>query len=246
GAVEGTDAVVHLAGESIASGRWTRARKGRILDSRVDGTRHVANAIREAKVKPKSFLCASAVGIYGVDSVGLKAEDGAHGDDFLAYVCKQWEREALQLAEARVVRMRFGVILSAAGGALKQMLPPFKMGVGGRLGSGQQWMSWIALDDVLAAIHHVLMTDSVEGAVNFVAPNPVTNADFTNVLGKVLKRPTVLPLPAPVVRLLLGEMGDALLLGGQQVEPRVLQGSGFQYRYPELEGALRHQLGISG
>ncbi len=242
-AVEGSDAVIHLAGESIASGRWTRARKGRVLDSRVLGTRHIANAIRDARNKPRTFLCASAIGIYGAQSVGLKDEAGEQGDDFLARVCKQWEREALMLAEARVVRLRFGVILSSAGGALKQMLPPFRMGLGGPLGNGQQWMSWIALDDAVAAIYHALMTESVEGAVNVVTPNPVSNREFTKVLGKVLGRPTVLPLPAPAVRLLLGEMGEALLLGGQQVEPRALRESGFLFTYPELEGALRHQLG---
>lgn len=243
GAVEGADAVIHLAGESIASGRWTRARKGRVLNSRVLGTRHVANAIREARDKPKAFLCASAIGIYGAHSVGILDEEGLQGTDFLAHVCQEWEREALQLAEVRVVRMRFGVVLSAAGGALSQMLLPFRMGVGGRLGDGQQWMSWIALDDAIAAIHHALMSDDLEGAINVVAPNPVTNAEFTRTLGKVLGRPTVLPLPAPIVRLLLGEMGDALLLGSQRVEPRVLKESGFEFRYPDLEAALRHQLG---
>jgi uncharacterized protein (TIGR01777 family) len=242
-AVEGADAVIHLAGESIASGRWNRERKARVLNSRVYGTRHLADAIRRAEHKPRALLSASAIGIYGAQSTGSRDEDSPLGDDYLATVCRRWEQEAEYLTGTRVVRMRFGVILSPKGGALSKMLLPFQMGLGGRLGNGQQWMSWISLDDVLRAVHHALMEESCQGALNFVAPNPVTNSEFTRVLGRVLRRPTVAHLPAPIVRGIFGEMGEALLLGGQQVEPRKLTESGFNFCFPHLETALRHQLG---
>ena len=244
-AVEGTDAVIHLAGENIGNGRWTRASKRRLIDSRVRGTRNVTDAIRMARCKPRTFLCASAVGIYGSRGDESLDENSTHGTGFLAELCEAWEKEALALAETRVVRMRFGVILSPAGGALGKMLLPFLMGGGGKLGRGKQWMSWVALDDALGALHHALMNEEVSGALNVVAPQPASNAEFTATLGRVLSRPTFATLPAPVIRAVFGEMGEALLLAGQRVLPAELGRTGFEFDFPELEGALRHQLGKS-
>ena len=242
-AVEGCDAVVHLAGEGIASGRWTRAQKRRIETSRVEGTRQVADAVRAARTRPEVFVCASAIGVYGSRGDELLDEDSSRGDDFLSHVGREWEREANNLAEVRSVQARFGVILSASGGALKKMLLPFLAGAGGRLGSGKQWMSWIALEDVLGALQHLLLHPELRGPVNVVAPNPVTNADYTRTLGRVLRRPAIAPVPSLAVRALFGEMGDALLLASQRVQPRRLVDSGFEFAFPELEGALRHTLG---
>jgi uncharacterized protein (TIGR01777 family) len=174
-------------------------------------------------------------------------ETSAPGDDFLAKVCADWE-EATALATEkgiRVMNARFGVILDTNGGALKKMLPPFRMGVGGRIGSGKQWMSWIALDDVIGGIKFALANESVKGPVNFVSPNPVTNAEFTKTLGKVLSRPTIFPIPAFAIKLMFGEMGEALLLGGQRVAPARLAGGGFEFSYPQLEAALGHMLAIT-
>jgi uncharacterized protein (TIGR01777 family) len=242
-AVEGCDAVIHLAGENIAAGRWTRAQKRRIETSRVEGTRQVADAVRAARSKPEVFVCASAIGVYGSRGDELLDEASERGDDYLAHVGREWEREAGCLAEVRTVQARFGVILSASGGALRKMLPPFLAGAGGRLGSGRQWMSWIALEDVLGALHHIVLHPELRGPVNVVAPHPVTNADFTRTLGHVLGRPTIAPVPALAVRALFGEMGDALLLASQRVYPRRLLESGFEFAFPDLEGALRHTLG---
>jgi len=239
GSFEGFDAVVHLAGESIA-GRWTAAKKARIRDSRVQNTRALAAALAQTKRPPRVMVCASAIGIYGDRSEEALREESAPGSDFLADVARQWEAatEPASRAGIRVVSLRFGVVLSARGGALARMLPPFRMGVGGRIGSGRQWMSWIALADVVGVIQHALATESLRGPVNTVAPQPVTNADFTRVLGAVLHRPAIFPLPALMVRLVFGEMGEALLLGSQRVDCGKLQASGFRFRYAELKPAL--------
>lgn len=242
--LEGMDAVVHLAGENIAEGRWSEEKKRRIRESRVKGTTVLSEALANLKHPPKTLICASAVGYYGDRGDEILTEESAPGNDFLAEVCVEWERATSSAAAKgiRVVNTRFGVILSADGGALKKMLPPFRMGVGGRVGSGKQWMSWIALDDVIGGLNFALTNEGLSGPVNFVTPNPVTNAEFTKKLGKVLSRPTLLPIPAFGVRLVFGEMADALLLSSQRVEPRRLKEVGVQWRYPDLEGAVRHVL----
>lgn len=245
--IEGFDAVVNLAGESIAEGRWTDEKKRRIRESRVKGTKLLGDALANLTVPPKTFVCASAIGYYGNRGDELLTETSAPGDDFLAKVCADWE-EATALATEkgiRVVNARFGVILDTNGGALKKMLPPFRMGVGGRIGSGKQWMSWIALDDVIGGIKFALANESVKGPVNFVSPNPVTNAEFTKTLGKVLSRPTIFPIPAFAIKLMFGEMGEDLLLGGQRVAPARLAGGGFEFSYAQLEAALGHMLAIT-
>jgi uncharacterized protein (TIGR01777 family) len=242
--IEGFDAVVNLAGESIAEGRWTDEKKRKIRESRVKGTKLLGDALANLTQPPKIFICASAIGYYGNRGDEILTEVSAPGDDFLADVCVEWEKATALATEKgiRVVNARFGVILAVNGGALKKMLPPFRLGLGGKVGNGKQWMSWIALDDVIGGINFALAHDSVRGPVNFVAPNPVTNAEFTKTLGKVLSRPTLLPIPAFGVRLAFGEMGEALLLGGQRVAPAVLQTADYQFLFPQLDGALRHAL----
>jgi hypothetical protein len=243
--LEGCDAAVHLAGENIAE-RWTEDKKRRIVESRAKGTRLLSETLARLKSKPRVLVSASAVGFYGAHRGDeLLTEADAGGDDFLSEVCRPWEA-ATELAKesgVRVVRLRIGVVLSAEGGALAKMLTPFKMGVGGKIGSGKQWMSWIAIDDVVGIIRHALADETLEGAVNTVAPRPVRNEEFTSALGRVLGRPTIFPMPAFAVRLMFGEMGDALLLGSQRVEPARLKASGYQFAYAEIEGALRHVLG---
>ena len=194
---------------------------------------------------PRVMVSALAVGYYGDRGNELLREDSGPGSDFLARVCQEWEAAADPAREAgvRVVHPRNGIVLSAAGGALARMLPIFKLGGGGRIGSGRQYFSWVALDDVVGAIVHALTTDALEGPVNVGSPNPVTNAEYTKTLGRVLNRPTIFPLPAPVARLALGEVADALLLASQRVEPAKLKETGYAFRYPELEGALRNLLG---
>lgn len=243
-ALEGLDAVVHLAGENV-TGRWTAAKKARIRDSRVQGTRLLAETLACLQQPPKVMVCASAIGYYGNRGDELLREESPPGSGFLADTCREWEA-ASQAAEQkgiRVVRLRIGLVLSPAGGALARMLPPFKLGLGGRIGAGQQYMSWISLDDLVGVIHHALATESLRGAVNAVAPRPVTNLEFTKTLGRVLGRPTVFPLPAFVARLGFGEMADELLLASACVEPARLESTGYSFRTPELEGALRHLLG---
>jgi uncharacterized protein (TIGR01777 family) len=242
-AFEGVDAVVHLAGENIASGRWTAARKRRIERSRVDGTRRLVQSMRAARPQPPVLVCASAVGFYGDRGDEELDEQSPAGTGFLADVCEAWETEARAYTGGRSVQLRLGVVLGASGGALAKMLLPFRLGAGGRLGHGRQWMSWVALDDVIGAFHHALVTPELQGPVNVVAPNPVTNAEFTRTLGRVLRRPTIVPAPAFGVRALLGEMADELLLASMRALPRRLQQTGYAFAQPELEGALRHQLG---
>jgi len=242
--LEGMERVIHLAGESIASGRWTEKKKQRIRDSRVKGTTLLSEALANLSHPPRAFLCASAIGFYGDRGDEILTEESAPGNDFLAEVCVEWEQATAPAAEKgiRVVNLRFGIILSADGGALAKMLPPFRMGAGGRVGSGKQYMSWIALDDVVAAIKFALANDVFHGPVNVVAPNPVTNAEFTKALGKALSRPTLFPVPEFAARLAFGEMADALLLSSQRVKPRRLEDAGYPFQYSDLERALRHVL----
>ncbi len=244
-ALEGTDAVVHLAGENIAGGRWTEARKARLRSSRVGPTALLARTLAGLTKKPKVLVSASAIGYYGNRGDEWVTEKDAPADDFLGRLSVEWEAAAEPAREAgiRVVHPRFGVVLSPAGGALGKMLLPFKAGLGGVVGPGTQYMSWIALDDVLGVVHHLLDRAGLEGPVNATAPEPVTNAVFTKTLGRVLGRPTVAPVPAFALRLALGEMADAALLSSTRVRPERLQASGYRFRFPDLEGALRHVLG---
>ncbi len=242
--LRGHDAVVHLAGESIGAGRWTAKKKGRIRESRVRGTRLLAESLARLPQPPKVLLCASAVGFYGDRGDEILTEQSARGRGFLADVCQDWEavtRSALA-AGIRVVRLRFGMILAASGGALARIAPIFHLGLGGRLGGGQQWMSWIALHDAVGAIVHALQTSSLSGAVNAVSPNPVRNAEFTTLLGKALRRPAVFAVPRFAARLLLGEMAEELLLSSARVVPEMLTRSGYVFSYPHLEAALWHLL----
>lgn len=244
-ALDGLDAAVHLAGESVAGGRWTREKKGRIRDSRLRGTRLLSQTLSSLQDKPRVLVSASAIGIYGNRGDEIMREDSPPADDFLADVCKEWEAAtiAAQRAGIRVVRIRIGVVLSTRGGALAQMLTPFRFGLGGVVGSGRQYMSWIALDDIVNAILFCIENDTLSGPVNGMAPNPATNRDFTKVLGKVLRRPTLFPLPAFAVRALFGEMGNALLLASTRGHPTRLLEAGFRFDFPDLEPALRHLLG---
>lgn len=243
--LDGVDAVVHLAGENIAAARWSAKVKGKIRDSRVLGTRSLCEALAAMPTPPKVLVCASAIGFYGDRGDEMLTEDSAAGSGFLAEVSQEWEAATQPARDAgiRVVNLRFGVILSPKDGALAKMLLPFKLGGGGRMGNGRQYWSWISIDDAAGALHHALMTDSLAGPVNAVAPHAVTNSEFTKTLGRVLKRPTVVPMPALAARLALGEMADALLLASTRVEPKELIRSGYQFRQPTLESALRHMLG---
>ncbi len=243
--LEGLDAVVHLAGESVVAGRWNQARKARIRGSRVDGTRLLSAALARLGRRPQVLVSASAIGYYGSRGDEILREDSAPGTDFLSRVCREWEEAAAPAAASgiRVVQTRFGFILSAAGGGLKQMLPPFKMALGGRLGDGRQYLSWVSIDDVVGAVEHALAAGSLRGPVNVVAPNPVTNAEFTLTLARVLSRPAFLPMPAFAARLVFGDVADALLLASQRVEPSKLKQSGYRFRHPDLEAALRQLLG---
>ena len=242
--LSGTAAVVHLAGESIAAGRWTDDRKQRIRSSRVDGTRTLATALARLEQPPRVLVCASAVGFYGDRGDELLDESSPPGTGFLADVCREWEAAAAPAAEAgiRVVHARFGVVLSRNGGALRKMLLPFKLGIGGKVGSGRQYWSWIHQDDVIGAILHSIAHEELSGPVNVVGPHPATNAEFTQVLGRVLHRPTIFPLPAFAARLALGEMADELLLSSARVLPRKLQEAGYVFAHSDLDAALRHEL----
>jgi uncharacterized protein (TIGR01777 family) len=242
-ALEGVDAVVHLAGESVEE-RWTPQKKIRIRESRATGTRLLSESIARLATPPKVLVSASAIGYYGDRGGEILTEESAAGKGFLAEVCRAWEAATAPAAQkgVRVVPLRFGVVLSDSGGALARMLTPFRLGMGGVLGSGQQYVSWIALDDAIGAIQHAIVTALLQGPVNAVAPQAVTNQQFTKVLGKVLGRPTIFPMPAFAVRLMFGEMADELLLASTRVQPAKLVASGYGFRYPELEAALRHLL----
>lgn len=242
--LEGFDAVFHLAGESIASGRWTDEKKRRIRESRTKGTSLLSETIAQLSRPPAVFISASAIGYYGNRGDEELTEESAPGNDFLASVCVEWEEATRPAVEKgiRTILARFGIILDLNGGALAKMLTPFRMGIGGRVGDGRQWMSWIALDDVVNALKFVLLDSAVHGPVNIVAPNPVTNAEFTKTLGRVLSRPTFFPVPAFGARLAFGEMADALLLSSQRVDPAALEERGFAPYWPRLEPALQHLL----
>ncbi|HUZ46546.1 MAG TPA: TIGR01777 family oxidoreductase [Terriglobia bacterium] len=242
---EGVDAVVNLAGESIAASRWTPARKSRMRESRVPGTRLLSETMAQLAHPPEVLVSASAVGYYGSRGEEVLSEDAPPGEGFLPEVCVAWEAATEPAREGgiRVVNLRIGMVLSGKGGALPQMLTPFQMGVGGKLGDGRQFMAWIAIDDLVAVILHAIANKSLMGPVNAVAPNPVSNREFTKTLGEVLGRPTILSMPAFAVRLVFGEMADALLLASARVEPLRLAVGGFVFQLPHLEGALRHVLG---
>jgi uncharacterized protein (TIGR01777 family) len=241
--VSGFDAVIHLAGESIV-GRWTKTKKMKIRDSRTAGTAALAEALARAKDKPQVFICSSAVGYYGDRGNEVLNEESKAGFGFLPDVCREWEAATQAAAKAgiRTVQMRTGVVLSPRGGALGKMLTPFKMGLGGKLGDGRQWMSWIDVQDMVGAIHHILNSDLLQGPVNMVAPKPVTNAEFTKTLASVLSRPAILPVPASAVKLLFGEMGETVLLGSQRVEPTQLVMSGYPFRFSSLRASLENIL----
>ncbi len=243
-ALEGVDAVIHLAGETIGK-RWTSSVKERIRTSRIEGARLLTEAMREMGTPPRVFVSASAVGYYGDRGSEILDENEAPGRGFLAEVCKDWEAATRPAAErgVRVVNTRTGIVLSGRGGALKAMLPLFQLGLGGVLGDGRQYMSWIAIDDAVRGYLHLLEDSGLSGPVNLTSPNPVTNAEFTQTLAKVLGRPAFLRVPAQVLALPLGEMAQETLLASQRAIPRRLLERGFQFQYPELEGALRHVLG---
>jgi uncharacterized protein (TIGR01777 family) len=242
--LQGIDGVVHLAGASIAGQRWSTTYKQEIRESRVKGTRLISEAIASLDSKPRVFACASAIGYYGDRGDAVLDESAAPGEGFLPEVCLAWENscETALAAGIRTVNMRTGVVLSTEGGALKSMLLPFKLGAGGMVGSGKQYFSWMALDDIVSAMKFVLENDLLSGPVNLVSPQTVTNYEFTKTLGKVLSRPTIFPMPAFAARLALGEMADELLLASTRVVPAKLVQAGFQFAYPQLEPALRHVL----
>lgn len=241
--LEGLDAVIHLAGENIAGGRWTASKKKEILESRRKGTQLLSETLARLNRRPSVFVCASAIGYYGDRGDEVLTESSSPGTDFLANVCIEWEKATQPAARAgiRVVNTRFGIILSKDGGALPRMLVPFQLGLGGRLGSGNQYMSWIALDDIVGIMLHVLSTDSISGPVNAVAGQPVRNSEFTRTLANVLSRPAIFPVPAVALKLLLGEMAEALLLSSAKVKPEKL-GATYSFAFPDLATALRHIL----
>jgi len=243
--LEGMDAVVHLAGENITAGRWTKRRKAKIHDSRIQSTRLLSESLASLTQPPTVLASASAVGYYGDRGEELLDEASEVGSGFLAAICREWEEATQPAAQAgiRVVHLRFGMVLSGSKGALAKMLTTFRLGLGGRMGSGRQYVSWIALNDVVGAIHHCLTCESLHGSVNLVSPNPVTNREFTTCLAKVLKRPALIPIPTVVLRLVLGEMGNELLLASARVQPTRLLATDYEFRYPELEDALKHELG---
>lgn len=243
--LEGLDAVVHLAGENIAARRWNVEQKARIRDSRVQGTRLLCETLARLRRPPRVLVSASAIGFYGNRGDQVLTEASAAGDGFLPEVCREWEAStrAAEQAGVRVVHLRFGIVLSPKGGALAKMLTPFRLGLGGRIGNGRQWMSWISLDDVVGSIYHALTTETLSGPVNAVAPSPVTNREFTKTLGRVLWRPTIFPMPAFMARLAFGEMANDLLLGSIRVQPVKLLQTGYRFLHADLEGSLRHLLG---
>lgn len=243
--LEGFDAVIHLAGENIAGGRWTAQRKAKIRESRSQGTHLLSEALGRLAHPPKIFISASAIGYYGNRGEERLDEKSMPGSDFLAIVCQEWEQATIAASKAgiQVVNPRIGMVLSTRGGALAKLLTPFRLGVGGVVGDGSQYMSWITLDDLLGVFQHTLISDQLKGPVNAVSPNPVTNREFTKILGRVLGRPTIFPLPAFAARLAFGEMAEALLLSSQRVKPQRLLETNYAFRFPDLEQALSALLG---
>jgi len=243
GQLEGFDAVIHLAGDNISEGRWTEAKKKRIRDSRVNSTELLASKLAGLQAKPRVFVSASAIGFYGDQADKPLDEQSSAGTIFLSGVCNDWEQATRPAWESmRVVQTRIGVVLTPKGGALAKMLTPFRMGAGGIIGSGRQYMSWVALPDVVGGLLHAVQTDSLHGVVNLVSPQPVTNYEFTKTLGKVLHRPTIFPMPAFAARLAFGQMADELLLASARVLPRKLEASHYAFQMPQLESALRQLL----
>jgi uncharacterized protein (TIGR01777 family) len=241
--LEGADAVIHLAGEPLAH-RWTGARKRAIRESRVRGTELIARTVAALDRKPRVLLNGSAVGYYGDRGDELLDEESAPGTDFLAHVAREWEAATVAAADAgvRVVLLRTGIVLNPKGGALARLLPPFRLGVGGPIGSGRQWMSWISLDDHLRAMEYALASAELHGPANLVAPHPVTNAEFATTLGRVLARPAIVPVPSFALELVYGEMARATILAGQRALPKALLRAGFEFAHPTLEEALRFEL----
>lgn len=241
GEMEGADAVVHLSGASIAEGRWTPARKAELRSSRIDTTRVLVDALARLEKKPRVFVCASAIGYYGDRGDEVLTEASTNGTDFLALLVRDWEAEAVRVETSgiRVARLRFGVILSGEGGALRRMLLPFKFGLGGRLGNGEQWISWIAMEDAVEIMCMAIVSDQLSGAINVVTPNPLRNAEFTRIAADVLHRPAIFAAPTFALRLALGEMADSLLLASQRVVPERLAELGYNFRFPEFGPALR-------
>jgi uncharacterized protein (TIGR01777 family) len=238
GLVSGCDAVIHLSGENVA-GRWTAEKKRKIRESRVVSTRNLAWAIARAEEPPRTFVCASAIGYYGNRGDEVLTEDSAPVAGFLPEVCREWEAAThVGIAGVRVANMRFGIVLSKEGGALKEMLLPFRLGLGGKIGNGRQWWSWIHIDDVVSAVMQILRAESLRSAINMTAPNPVTNAEFTRVLASVMKRPAIFAVPGFAAKLAFGEFAEEGILSSARVVPRKLEESGFQFRYAELESAL--------
>jgi uncharacterized protein (TIGR01777 family) len=243
-AAEEADALIHLAGASIADGRWSASRKKVIRTSRIDATRHLIGALSKLQTPPRIIVAASAVGYYGNRGDETLTEQSAPGNDFLAEACREWEAETARGAEfgARVVSLRFGIILAAHGGALPKMALPFKLGAGGRLGDGRQWMSWLTLAEVVNIVHFALANSQLAGPVNAITPNPVRNSEFTAVLAKTVHRPALFPAPAFALRLALGEMADGLLLASQRVIPSKLTNASYQFQQADLAGALANVL----
>jgi uncharacterized protein (TIGR01777 family) len=237
----GVDVVIHLSGAGIADCRWTEERKQLLRSSRIDTTRVLVDSLSRLKQKPRVLIVASAIGYYGTRGDEILTESSINGTDFLALLCRDWEAEASRAAAMglRTIMLRTGVVLSGKGGALPRMLTPFKLGVGGRLGSGQQWMSWIAIEDVVGIIRHAIANEQVSGPVNVVAPNPVRNEEFTRLLAGMLHRPAIFPAPAFVLRLAMGEMADAVLLSSDRVMPERMLAAGYKFRFEILEPALR-------
>ena len=244
--IDGLDVVINLAGLSLSSGKWTAKNKEIMRGSRVDGTRFLAESIAKLKNPPKLFIAASAIGYYGNRGDEILKEDGRPGEGFLSDLCIDWEESAKPASDAgiRVINLRTSIVLDKNGGALLKMLTTFKLGVGGKIGSGKQYMSWITIFDHVRAIEHIIGNESISGPVNLTSPNPVTNAEFTKTLGRVLRRPTMMPLPAFAIDLMFGEMGRTLLLGSQRVIPEVLSKSGFVFESPDLESGLNRVLSV--
>ena len=245
--LEGFDYVIHLAGENVGESRWTKKKKARISDSRINSTKFLAESLSNLKCPPKALLCASATGYYGDAGNDLLNEQSPNGTGFLAQVVDEWERSTRSATDQgiRVVNLRFGVVINPMGGALKKLLMPFKLGFGGKIGHGKQYMSWISLDDAICAIHHLMINSTVEGPINIASPNTVTNKEFTKQLGTSLRKPTVATIPAFIIKIMFGQMGKETILASTRVDSTKLSQSGYAYIFPRIEEALEHYLGKS-